>query len=108
MLPPVQRPVWAERMRDLLSWPNGRLICVEYPTCTPLSDGGPPYFAPLWCYQLHLTHPGDGSLIDYKKQMFNLANKKLPIQQGLTMLARFKPTKCHLKGSSHDTVQGRD
>lgn len=91
MLHPSARPRWAQRMCDLLARPHGRLICREHPTGKLAESGGPPYFAPFWCYQLHLAHPGNKRVIDYGRKVLDVSGETVPSSRpGLTMLARFE------------------
>lgn len=114
-------------MHQLLARPNGRLVCLEFPTGRQIQDGGPPYSAAFWFYQLHLTHPGNEEVIKYEvnkdfkdprtgvdlrytQKQYNSINKDAcsPYDDGLTMLARFKPKETHKEGQSEDGKFGRD
>lgn len=105
-------------MQQLLSRPDGRLVCLEFPTGRQLKEGGPPYSAAFWFYQLHLTHPGNEEVIKYQAknnssstglQKYRINMKAgNPCGGGLTMLARFKPNKTHEAGQSEDGKFGRD
>lgn len=89
MINPSARARWAQRMCDLLARPHGRLICHEWPTGTLLESGGPPYFAPSWCYQLHLTYPGNEKVIDYNKKAIDTSPETTSLGDlGLAMLGR--------------------
>src|SRR3569833_127970 len=41
-LPPSARPKWAARMSQLLA-PDGRLVCLQWPSIKPPSEPGPPW-----------------------------------------------------------------
>lgn len=89
MIPPSTRPKWAQKMSGLLARPCGRLVCHEFPTGKHVSRGGPPFFAALWCYDLHLTYPGNEKVIDYENQVLDVDQGPIPSGcLGLTMLAR--------------------
>lgn len=114
-------------MQQLLARPDGRLVCLEFPTGRHLKEGGPPYSAALWFYQLHLTHPGNQEVIRYEvekdlkhpvtgedlgpsqKPYYSInMDAGNPFGGGLSMLARFKPRKTHEAGQSEDGKFGRD
>lgn len=126
-IPPTVRPKWAARMQQLLARPDGRLVCLEFPTGRHLKEGGPPYSAAFWFYQLHLTHPGNEEVIKYEvekdlkhpvtgedlgpsqKPYYSInMDAGNPYGGGLSMLARFKPRKTHEAGQSEDGKFGRD
>lgn len=113
-------------MQQLLAQPNGRLVCLEFPTGKHPSTGGPPHSAAFWFYQLHLSNPGNEQVITY-------GEKKHPAPQnpgngtdqeqkgwvinpnagtstgpGLAMIVRFKPSKTHECGQSYQGSFGRD
>lgn len=102
-------------------------MCLEFPTGRDLKEGGPPYSAAFWFYQLHLTHPGNEKVIKYEvkkdfkhpktggdlsfvqKGYYSInTDAGNPYGDGLTMLARFKPKKTHEQGQSEDGKFGRD
>ncbi|KAH8685710.1 thiol methyltransferase-like protein [Tricladium varicosporioides] len=97
-LPPSLRPAWSARQVQLLA-PEGRLICLEFPTYKPPSTGGPPWALPPKIYEAHLPRPGerlpygeDGSLRD------DMLGK--PSHLGLQRLAHFQPKRTHKIGYS--------
>lgn len=123
-IPPSSRPKWAARMQQLLSRPNGRLVCLEFPTGKHPSTGGPPHSAAFWFYQLHLSNPGNEQVITYGKKHSaekdpgdntsqgqewainpNAGTSTAP---GLGMIARFKPSVTHECGQSYQGAFGRD
>lgn len=125
-IPPSARPKWAARMQQLLARPNGRLVCLEFPTGKHLSTGGPPHSAAFWFYQLHLSNPGNEQIITYsepqnpaqndheqdddqvQKQSTINANAGASSGPGLAMIVRFKPNETHGSGQSYDGAFGRD
>ncbi|KAK0107046.1 hypothetical protein ONS95_003757 [Cadophora gregata] len=95
-LPPVMRPAWSKRFVDLLA-PEGRLVCVEFPTYKPPSTGGPPWALPPKVYLAHLMRPGeelpyaeDGELLESKLGESN--------KSGLVRIAHFQPERTHQIG----------
>ncbi|CZT45249.1 related to thiol methyltransferase [Rhynchosporium secalis] len=95
-LPPVMRPAWSKRFVDLLA-PEGRIVCVEFPTYRPPSTGGPPWALPPKVYLAHLARPGeelpyaeDGELQDSK-----LGESS---KNGLVRVAHFQPERTHQIG----------
>ncbi|KAG5969682.1 hypothetical protein E4U55_002026 [Claviceps digitariae] len=56
-LPPSERPAWSSRITQLLH-PSGHLICLEFPSGKPLSDGGPPWGLTPEVYEALLGAPG--------------------------------------------------
>ncbi|KAF4636924.1 hypothetical protein G7Y89_g1150 [Cudoniella acicularis] len=99
-LPPAMRPAWSKRQTQLLA-PEGRLVCLEFPTYKPPSTGGPPWALPPKIYMAHLSRPGekipygeDGSL-----QESELGE---PSEDGLVRIAHFQPTRTHQIGYSDE------
>ncbi|KAG4417696.1 hypothetical protein IFR04_009135 [Cadophora malorum] len=95
-LPPVMRPAWSKRFVDLLA-PEGRVVCVEFPTYKPPSTGGPPWALPPKVYLAHLMRPGvelpyaeDGELLEMKLEE--------PSKNGLKRIAHFQPERTHQIG----------
>lgn len=114
-------------MQQHLARPNGRLVCLEFPTGRHLKDSGPPYSAAFWFYQLHLANPGNEEVIKYElkkdfkhpytgkdlkytQEQYYTINMEAgnPYGDGLAMLARFKPEQTHKEGQSEDGKFGRD
>lgn len=80
-------------MVELLA-PEGRLVCLEFPTYKPPSTGGPPWALPPKIYAAHLPHPGeelpyaeDGSLDESKIGE--------PAKNGLKRIEHFQPKRTH-------------
>lgn len=91
-------------MCELLARPHGRLICYEYPTGKLAETGGPPYFAPFWCYELHLNYPGNEKVIDYEKKVLDLSRETTSLGgPGLTMLGRVE-----FRRRDEDSAMGND
>lgn len=90
------RPAWSRRQNELLA-PEGRLVCVEFPTYKPPSTSGPPWALPPKVYMAHLPRPGqevpyaeDGELLDAKLGE--------PSKNGLVRVEHFQPTRTHQIG----------
>ncbi|ROW13375.1 hypothetical protein VPNG_05443 [Cytospora leucostoma] len=126
-IPPTARAKWAAKMHQHLARPNGRLVCLEFPTGRHLKDGGPPHSAAFWFYQLHLANPGNEEVIKYElkkdfkhpstgkdlkytqKQYYTInMDAGNPYGDGLAMLARFKPRHTHEQGQIEGGKFGRD
>lgn len=94
------RPAWSKRYTELLS-PEGRLVCLEFPTYKSPSAGGPPWALPPKVYMAHLPRPGeeiqygeDGELLDTRLGK--------PSVNGLERLEHFQPEKTHEIGYDSD------
>ncbi|PQE19474.1 thiol methyltransferase protein [Rutstroemia sp. NJR-2017a WRK4] len=96
-LPPVLRPAWSKRYNELLS-PEGRLVCLEFPTTRPPSTGGPPWAMPPRIYEGHLPRPGE--VLPYTKEGCELEVEKLgpPHENGLKRIAHFQPRRTTKNG----------
>ena len=99
-LHPSMRPAWSKRFVQLLA-PEGRVICIEFPTYKPASTGGPPWALPPKIYLAHLTRPGielpyaeDGELEESR-----LGEKT---KDALVRLEHFQPERTHQIGYSED------
>ena len=92
-LPPVMRPKWSKRYNELLS-PEGRLVCLEFPTFKTPSAGGPPWALPPKIYEAHLPRPGEE--LSYGESG-ELLESKLgdPVSNGLQRIAHFQPKRTH-------------
>lgn len=107
MIHPSKRARWAERVRDLLVRPSGRLVCLEFPT-KMTSELGPPYCASFWHYQLHLSYPGNERVVNYETKVIDTSsNVTSSSGSGLTMLARFPPPFTHNGADSENGPRGR-
>ncbi|QSZ31524.1 hypothetical protein DSL72_001091 [Monilinia vaccinii-corymbosi] len=100
-LPHVLRPAWSKRYHELLS-PEGRLICLEFPTTKPPSSGGPPWAMPPIIYEGHLPRPGE--VLPYTKEGCELQVEKLspPHPNGLRRIAHFHPKRTNKRGYDED------
>ena len=94
------RPAWSKRIVELLA-PQGRIVCVEFPTYKPPSTGGPPWALPPKIYMAHLKRPGkdlpyaaDGELEESK-----LGEES---KDGLVRLDHFQPERTHEIGYGAD------
>ncbi|KAK4191242.1 thiol methyltransferase [Podospora australis] len=96
-LPPDMRPRWAKRMSELLSRPEGRLICLEWPLRRDPAAGGPPWGVTAETYEAHLLRPGEEVEYDERGYAVLPADKK-PSEMGLKRLARFQPARTHPAG----------
>ncbi|KAH8602156.1 S-adenosyl-L-methionine-dependent methyltransferase [Bisporella sp. PMI_857] len=99
-LPPSLRAGWASRNVELLA-PEGRLVCLEFPTRKLPSTGGPPWALPPEVYMAHLPRPGkdlpyadDGEILEAKIGE--------PSVNGLNRLEHFQPQRTHEIGYSDD------
>lgn len=99
-LPPSMRPAWSKRFVELLA-PEGRVVCLEFPTYKPPSTGGPPWALPPKIYMAHLPRPGEN--LPYAEDG-ELLESELgpPSKQGLQRLAHLKPKRTHQIGYSDD------
>ncbi|ESZ92363.1 hypothetical protein SBOR_7247 [Sclerotinia borealis F-4128] len=100
-LPPVLRPAWSKRYHELLS-PEGRLICLEFPTTKSPSLGGPPWAMPPRIYEGHLSRPGE--VLPYTEEGCELEVEKLgpSHQNGLQRIAHFHPKRTNEGGYGED------
>lgn len=94
------RSAWSRRFNELLA-PEGRLICLEFPTYKPASTGGPPWALPPKIYMAHLPRPGeelsygeDGELLEEKIGE--------PSRNGLVRIAHWQPERTHEIGYDAD------
>lgn len=99
-LPPNMRPAWSKRQNELLA-PQGRLVCLEFPTYKEPSTGGPPFGLPPKVYTAILPRPGvemkysdEGDLIETELGP--------PSEKGLKQIAHFKPKRTHQIGYAED------
>ncbi|THV47563.1 hypothetical protein BGAL_0302g00050 [Botrytis galanthina] len=100
-LPPSLRPAWSKRYHELLS-PEGRLICLEFPTTKSPSIGGPPWAMPPRIYEGHLSRPGE--VLPYNEEDCELEVEKLglPHKNGLRRIAHFHPKRTNRGGYDAD------
>ncbi|KAJ4384822.1 hypothetical protein N0V86_000425 [Didymella sp. IMI 355093] len=104
-LPPSLRPKWAKRISNLLA-PNGRLICLEFPTHKPASSGGPPWSLPPTVHAELLKRPGDE--ISYDEAGVVVATDRSTGEGALERVAHYVPSRTHdvgvVKGVVRDCV----
>ncbi|PBP17545.1 OTU-like cysteine protease [Diplocarpon rosae] len=95
-LPPTTRPAWSGRIVELLA-PEGRLVCIEFPTYKPPSTGGPPWALPPHVYLAHLSRPGEQ--VPYAEDGV-LDESKLgeASKTGLVRAEHFQPKRTHQIG----------
>ncbi|KAH8821087.1 thiol methyltransferase-like protein [Xylogone sp. PMI_703] len=95
-LPPSLRPAWSKRFVELLA-PQGRVVCIEFPTYKAPSTGGPPWGLPPKVYTGHLERPGEELPYDDEK---GLLEDQLgpPTPSGLKRIAHFQPKRTHQIG----------
>ncbi|TVY49583.1 putative thiol methyltransferase [Lachnellula occidentalis] len=89
-LPPSMRPAWSKRMTELLA-PKGRLVCLEWPTDKPSSEGGPPWSLPSKVYKCHLQHPGEELPYDKDSDLKEADIRGQSNSIGLISVAHFQP-----------------
>lgn len=87
------RPEWSKRFNELLT-PDGRVVCLEFPTYKPASTGGPPWALPPKIYMAHLPRPGvevsygeDGELQEDRLPE--------PSKDALQRITHFQPERTH-------------
>ncbi|KAF6835470.1 thiol methyltransferase [Colletotrichum plurivorum] len=96
-LPPSARPLWASRMTSLLA-PQGRLVCLEFPSGKPLSLPGPPWGLTPDIYRALLARPGD----DLEFSSPDVVVVPPRREDGLERLALIKPARTHRAGMNED------
>ncbi|KAG5914103.1 hypothetical protein E4U53_004709, partial [Claviceps sorghi] len=102
-LPPSARPNWSSRITQLLA-PSGHLICLEFPSGKPLSEGGPPWGLTPEVYEALLSAPGTPVAYhdDTGRPVERVPAKPHP--RALHRLSLIKPTRTHEGG---EEVPGR-
>ncbi|RKF61045.1 putative thiol methyltransferase 2 [Erysiphe neolycopersici] len=91
-LHPSMRSTWSKRMTELLA-PNGRLVCIEFPTYKPHSTGGPPWGLSSEVYEAHLGRPGRELMYDESGLVKDDLGE--PECTGLHQIAHFQPKRTH-------------
>ncbi|KHJ34718.1 putative thiol methyltransferase [Erysiphe necator] len=94
-LPPDMRSKWSKRMTELLS-PDGRLVCIEFPTYKPHSTGGPPWGLSPEIYEAHLRRPGKELKYDESGLVKDTLGE--PYSRSLHRIAHFQPQRTHSIG----------
>ncbi|RDA88310.1 hypothetical protein CP532_6592 [Ophiocordyceps camponoti-leonardi (nom. inval.)] len=99
-LSPSDRPRWAKRLAQLIV-PDGRLICLEFPSSKPMSAPGPPWGVKPELYEVLLSAPGEAP--SYHPDGTVVVD---PIAQprcdALHRLAIIKPSRTHGAGTAPD------
>ncbi|KAL5340479.1 S-adenosyl-L-methionine-dependent methyltransferase [Aspergillus crustosus] len=98
-LPPSMRPAWALRHSQLLTSPEGNLVCLEFPRHKDPLQHGPPYSSPSEAYIEHLSHPGEEIKYDAKGWCRSDPHRK-PSKLGFERVAYWQPAKTHDFGTS--------
>lgn len=101
-LPPSLRPAWALQMSKLLS-PNGRLVCLEFPTYKDPALGGPPWALPPPVYEGHLGRPGQELPYDEKGAIVP-DRENLVVKGGLERVEHFMPERTFEVGKGTDHI----
>ncbi|CAJ2502929.1 Uu.00g103230.m01.CDS01 [Anthostomella pinea] len=102
-LPPSVRPAWARRTADLLA-PDGRLVCLEFPSEKDPAEPGPPWAAPPHAYMAYLSAPGEAVATDERGGV--LRGQPGPSRDdGLKRLLHVKPRRTHDAGAKDGGVQ---
>ncbi|KAL3424648.1 thiol methyltransferase [Phlyctema vagabunda] len=99
-MPLSMRAAWSKRQNELLA-PEGRLVCLEFPTYKPLSTGGPPFGLPPKIYTALLPRPGQELKYDDQGELLE-AELGPPSSKGLKQIAHFKPKRTHEIGYAAD------
>ncbi|GAB0137936.1 hypothetical protein EsDP_00006187 [Epichloe bromicola] len=99
-LPPEARPQWARRMTQLVH-PSGHLICLEFPSGKPLSDGGPPWGLTPEVYEALLGAPGSPVAYDSDGGVVEAMPAK-PDPNAMHRLSIVKPARTHKAGMDED------
>ncbi|TVY56240.1 putative thiol methyltransferase 2 [Lachnellula cervina] len=99
-LPPSLRPAWSKRMTELLA-PTGRLVCLEWPTGKPASEGGPPWSLPSKVYKCHLQHPGEELPYDKDGELKEADIGEQSNSTGLVSIVHFQPKRT-FQGTGYD------
>lgn len=94
------RPAWSRRCVELLA-PEGRLVCLEFPTYKAPSTGGPPWALPPEVYKAHLKRPGEELPYSEDGELL-ISELKEPLRNGLKCIAHFQPRRTHEIGYSQD------
>lgn len=83
--------------------PQGRLLCIEFPTYKAPSSGGPPHASPPEVYLAHLGQPGKEIPYDenghVKQEAVDTSDAA-----GLERLAHWQPARTHEIGKDTDWI----
>ncbi|TLD28320.1 hypothetical protein PspLS_03595 [Pyricularia sp. CBS 133598] len=105
-LPISARPAWARRMADLLA-PEGRLICLQWPTAKPWSAGGPPWGVLPEHYIAQLARPGEKVEFEADGKIPEHAMPKAVEMGGLRRLELVVPSRTHNSGIADGVLHDR-
>ncbi|RCI09309.1 hypothetical protein L249_1557 [Ophiocordyceps polyrhachis-furcata BCC 54312] len=99
-LSPPDRPRWAKRLAQLIV-PDGRLVCLEFPSSKPMSEPGPPWGVKPELYEVLLSAPGEAPVYrsDGTVAVDPMAQ---PRHDALHRLAIIKPSRTHGAGTAPD------
>ncbi|WYZ41822.1 hypothetical protein EsH8_V_000717 [Colletotrichum jinshuiense] len=103
-LPPTARPLWATRTTSLLG-PQGRLVCLEFPSGKPLSSPGPPWGLLPEVYLALLARPGEPLEFSRSTEAGDETDVVVvpPFREdGLRRLELIKPARTHRAGTNED------
>ncbi|TVY37559.1 Thiocyanate methyltransferase [Lachnellula subtilissima] len=98
-LPPSMGPAWSKRMTELLA-PEGRLVCLEWPTDKPASESLP-WSLPPKVYMCHLQHPGEELPYDKDGDLKEADITEQSNSTGLESVAHFQPKRTFQR-TGHD------
>jgi len=76
---------------DGIVGPAGRLVCLEWLTDKPASEGGAPWFLPPKVYKCHLQHPGEELPYDKDGDLKEADITEQSNSTGLESVAHFQP-----------------
>ena len=81
--------------------PKGRLVCLEFPSGKPITEGGPPWG--LWpeTYEALLSAPGEPLSYNDDGTPVDRASSK-PAADAIHRLSLVKPTRTHAAGTNED------
>ncbi|KAI0012500.1 S-adenosyl-L-methionine-dependent methyltransferase [Xylariaceae sp. FL0662B] len=103
-LPASLRPAWARRMASLLA-PDGRLVCLEFPSEKSPGDSGPPWASPPHAYVAYLSRPGGQVPTDEHGGVIVQDEAAPPRNGGLKRILHAKPKRTHEAGTKEGRVQ---
>ncbi|RDA91324.1 hypothetical protein CP533_1568 [Ophiocordyceps camponoti-saundersi (nom. inval.)] len=99
-LSPSDRPRWAKRLAQLIV-PDGRLICLEFPSTKAMSEPGPPWGVSPELYEVLLSAPGEAPT--YRPDGTVVVDPiAQPRHDALHRLAIIKPPRTHVAGTAPD------
>jgi methyl halide transferase len=87
-------------MSKLLA-PEGRLVCLEFPSGKPLSMPGPPWGLNSGVYLALLARPGEEVSYEQSGEVRGL-EAIIPRADGLSRLELIKPRRTHRSGMNED------